>query len=286
MNVYRALTLCASLSFALIGCALDDDPNSLMAAQAHARQIAAAARLQRIDIPTARYTIATFSRLQSADRPIRVYIEGDGLAWTQVDLPSLDPTPRQATGLLLAASDTSDNVVYLARPCQFVEGPARHGCRIPDWTDARFASRIVDAENAALDTFVARAPGQGVELVGYSGGGAIAILMAARRHDVMSIRTVAGNLESEAVNRLHKVSAMPASLDPLNVVGRVATIPQVHFTGARDTVVPPVIAHDFVERIQLSHGRCASTVVVPEMSHEGAWASVWPALLQRPLCAT
>ncbi|MEW6345197.1 MAG: alpha/beta hydrolase [Pseudomonadota bacterium] len=250
---------------------------------AHADALAKPAGLKRELIDTDSFVLTAFARITRADEPLDVYIEGDGLAWISRSEPSLDPTPREATGLALAAADRAPNVVYLARPCQFTPMAVNPRCGIPYWTGKRFAPEVVESVNEAVTRFAARVPGQPINLVGYSGGGALAVLIAARRTDIASIRTVAGNLDDEFVNRLHQVSPMPQSENPIDFATRVAAIPQVHFSGASDTVVPPVVAQRFVHA---TGDRCAQARTVPEVTHDGDWSRLWPALLEiRPECS-
>jgi hypothetical protein len=244
---------------------------------AHAEALAQPAGLKREQVATDDFVLTAFARITRVDRPLDVYIEGDGLAWVARNEPSLDPTPREATGLGLAAADPAPNVVYLARPCQFTPMALNPRCGIPYWTGKRFAPEVVASVNEAVDHFAAQLPGRPVNLVGYSGGGALAVLVAARRTDVASIRTVAGNLDDEFVNGLHGVSAMPESENPIDVAGQVATIPQIHFSGGSDTVVPPAVAQRFVHA---AGGRCAQARTVPDVTHDGDWSRLWPALLE------
>ncbi|AXL50481.1 esterase [Paraburkholderia caffeinilytica] len=258
------------------------DPN------VHADSLAASAGLIREQVDAGGFVLTAFARISRPDQPLTVYIEGDGYAWMSRSMPSPDPTPHQAMGLALAAADGSANVVYLARPCQFTPMSLNPRCGIPYWTGKRFAPEVVASLNGAVDRFLARLnpqPGQRahrLNLVGYSGGGALAVLVAARRTDVVSIRTVAGNLDDEYVNRLHGVSPMPESENAIDVAARVAAIAQIHFTGADDTVVPPEVAQRFVER---EGAQCAQVRTVPGVGHDGDWAARWPALLAiRPTC--
>jgi hypothetical protein len=261
----------------LTGCAIPDRNE-------RADALAQRAGLQRERIHTRPFVLTAFTRIARADRPLTVYIEGDGLAWISRSEPSLDPTPRNPTGLALAAADPAPNVAYLARPCQFTAMPANPDCAIPYWTGKRFAPEVVDSLDHAIDQLAARVPGQRIDLVGYSGGGALAVLIAARRSDIGSIRTVAGNLDDEFVNRLHQVSPMPESANPVDVASRVAAIAQIHFSGSADTVVPTEVATRFVDAVG---GRCARVDVVPEIAHDGDWVRVWPALLRiEPVCST
>lgn len=249
---------------------------------AHADALAQPAGLHREVLTAGDFKLTAFSRITRTDQPVRIYIEGDGLAWVSRTEPSLDPTPVAATGLALAAVDSSANVVYLARPCQYTPMQDNPRCEMAYWTGKRFAPEVVAAMDAAVGRVASRVPGQPVELIGYSGGGAIAVLVAAHRRDVTSLRTVAGNLDVEYINRLHRVSPMPASRNPLDVARQVATIPQIHFAGSQDTVVPPEVARRFA---QAAGGKCVSTPVVAGVAHDGDWARRWRALLARtPSC--
>lgn len=264
-----ALILAGALVLLSGGCA-ELDRN------AHAEALAAPAGLKREPVATGPFVLTAFVRITRADQPLTVYIEGDGLAWVSRREPSADPTPRTAIGLALAAADPAANVVYLARPCQFTPMEWNPACGVPYWTGKRLAPEVITSMNEAVSHFVAQVPGQRIHLAGYSGGGAVAILIAARRHDVASIRTVAGNLDSEFVNQLHHVSPMPESGNPFNFARQVATIPQMHYSGADDKVVPPEVARRFV---LAADSRCVQTRTVPGMTHNSDWGQLWPALL-------
>jgi dienelactone hydrolase len=248
----------------------------------HANELAAPARLEREEIATRDFVLTAFVRITDPRAPLDLYIEGDGLAWLSRNEPSLDPTPRTATGLALAAADPAPNVAYLARPCQFTAMSMNPRCGIPYWTSKRFSPEVVASMDEAANRVMARLPGQQLNLIGYSGGGAIAVLLAARRADVRSLRTVAGNLDDEYVNELHHVSPMVESLNPIDVAARVASIPQIHFSGAEDDVVPSEVAQRFADKVG---SRCAQVHVIPGMTHGGDWQQNWPALIAiEPAC--
>jgi len=245
---------------------------------ASATRIAATAGLSRATFTTNTFRIVGFTRFSDPAAPASVYIEGDGFAWATRNRPSLDPTPTKAMGLRLAALDPSPNVIYLARPCQFVgHDPA---CRTAYWTGLRYAEEVVTSMNDALTQAMAPLPGQGIRLVGYSGGGAIATLLAERRVDVLSLRTVAGNLDIAAVNRHHRVSPMPESLNPIDAAARLAALPQIHFVGGKDSVVPPFIAQGFVAA--LGNDRCARIERIPMATHEDGWEDAWRTEVKMP----
>ncbi|HTH95252.1 MAG TPA: hypothetical protein VL550_08470 [Rhodocyclaceae bacterium] len=249
----------------------------------HADSLARPAGLVREQIATEGFVLTAWSRIYRPDQTINLYIEGDGLAWLNTREPSPDPTPRAATGLALAAADAASNVVYLARPCQFTPMDMNPRCSIASWTGRRFSPDIVASMNEAIDRIIKRTPGQQINLIGYSGGAAIAVLVAAQRYDVASIRTVAGNLDSEYINRTHGVSAMPESLNPIDFATRVANIPQMHFNSGADTVVTPEVAQRFVAA---ENSRCAHVQTIPGIAHDGDWQRRWPELLASIPCCS
>ncbi|MEC5398572.1 alpha/beta hydrolase [Uliginosibacterium sp. H1] len=268
------LAFCAAMCALISACTTDP--------RTHANAIAQAADLRREQIAAGAFLLTTYVRLSDVGLPLTVYIEGDGLAWQTRNQPSDDPTPRKPMGLRLAAADRSANVIYLARPCQYTPLGDSPYCNVTYWTGKRFAPEVVAAMDEAITHYMARMPGQRANLVGYSGGAAIAVLLAARRHDVASLRTVAGNLDHDAVNRFHHVALMPDSLNPADVATSVANIPQIHFAGSDDTIIPPMIVHGFASKV----GACAQDRVIEGLSHEGAWDVLWPQLLAlRPRCA-
>lgn len=259
----------------LAGCAAIDR-------NASADALAKPARMSRVLMTTDPFVLTAFVHIADRTQPVTIYMEGDGLAWASRTQVSRDPTPKDAQGLALAALDPAANVVYLARPCQYTDRSKNPACAPAYWTSKRFAPEVIAAMNQAVDQVAAQVPGQKLNLVGYSGGGAVAVLVAARRQDVASIRTVAGNLDHVEVNRLAKVSQLTGSLNAIDVAAQVAKVPQVHFSGAADKTVPAAIAQRFT---QASGSACVRTVTVPGADHENGWNGRWRELLgMAPTC--
>lgn len=204
--------------------------------------------------------------------PLVVYIEGDGYAWATRTAPSRDPTPRDPVALRLAVRDGSARVLYLARPCQYVGGVNAPGCQTSYWTTQRFAPDLIDAMDQALDAAKSDSGASRLVLVGYSGGAATALLLAARRMDVAGLITVAGVLDHQAWTDLHGVTPLSGSLNPIDVVDAVIHLPQLHIAGSDDRVVPPALVSSFAARSG------SVVVIVPGMTHQGDWSSVWPEL--------
>jgi pimeloyl-ACP methyl ester carboxylesterase len=236
--------------------------------------LARQARLERSLVGTETFVLTVFSRIADPAVPLVVYIEGDGLAWKSRSEPSLNPTPRDPVGLKLAALDGAPNVLYVARPCQYTPQNQDWNCRAEIWTSHRFSEPVIRSVSQAIDSVRARnGITAGVHLVGYSGGGAVAALIAARRSDVLSLRTVAGNLDHDALNRLHGVSLMPHSLNAADVAANLAHLPQRHLVGGRDTIVPRSVIDSYVRKI--GSDRCGTVIVIDGVSHENGWESAW-----------
>lgn len=273
-NIFFAAAL-INLSFLFAGCVSVDSRST-------AYQISQQSGLTRENVQTSSFLIATWSRISPLATSIHVYIEGDGFAWQSRTRPSDDPTPRNPVGLTLAAADTRANVLYLARPCQFIGPPLPADCRVRWWTQDRFSPAVLESMNEAIDQFVARYPGVQLDVTGYSGGGNIAALLAERRKDVRALRTVAGNLDVAYVNALHHVSAMPGALSAIDSAQALRHIPQLHLSGDADKTVPPDVARRFVQAVG---GNCARAEVVSGMAHGSDWAAIWAQWLAKGLPA-
>jgi pimeloyl-ACP methyl ester carboxylesterase len=128
---------------------------------------------------------------------------------------------------------------------------------------------------AALDSLKARHGVARLNLVGHSGGGVIATLLAQRRNDIDTLVTVASPLALQAWVQHHLVSPLTGSLDPATSVMPVLVAKAVHFAGEKDTVVPPAVIDVFV---RTQGGRM---VGLADQDHECCWASAWPRLLEQ-----
>ena len=207
---------------------------------------------------------------------LTVYIEGDGKSWTTRTERPDDPTPRTPSVLELALSDTGD-AAYLARPCQYLP-PARLGACSPDfWSLARYGEDVVAAIDAALDSLKARTGAEMLRLVGFSGGGQLAVLAAARRDDVLGIITIAGNLDHGIWTRVLDVTPLRDSLNAADVAEAVQHIPQVHYLGEEDSNTTRKVLDGYLGRMT-DTGR-SHVIVVPGFTHSCCWTDAWPGLV-------
>lgn len=238
-----------------------------------AQNIAAQSALQEHVIPTHGFDLTSFSKITQPGTAAVVYIEGDGLAWRGRRTPSNDPTPTNPVALRLAQADSAANVIYLARPCQYTRG---HACDKAYWTAQRFAPEVITAMNAALENIVRAHHISGVRLVGFSGGGAVAALLAARRPDVIDLRTVAGNLDIDAHSLAHHVSPLRGSLNPVQDAALLRTMPQHHFIGMADKIVPPGVYQSYARA--LGETPCLHHSIIAGTTHGEGWDKKWARL--------
>lgn len=220
------------------------------------------------------YPVKVWSRLSDTNTAVHVYIEGDGHAWNQRGRPSLDPTPKNPVGLKLAAGDSHPNVIYLSRPCQFIELP-KNQCNFKIWTQNRFSVEIV---KELLEILKSKIPkGQHVILIGYSGGANIAIQMLDNLKEVKGLLTVAGNLDDKHFSSYH---SLPTSLKGANdrILRRNKHIPQLHISGQNDEIIPPSLTTKMLGDV--SNSECVAVEAQANTSHEGPWVIPWDRFAQ------
>lgn len=202
-----------------------------------------------------------------------MYIEGDGLPWLRSDLVSSDPTPRTPLMLRMMAQDT-EPAIYLGRPCYFGFAQTQP-CTPWWWTDGRFAPEVVDSMAAALARLMSTHKDAAVVLIGHSGGGALAMLLAIRPIKITAVVTLAGNLDTEAWTQLHQFSDLSDSLNPALMTTLDQRITQLHFQGGRDQNMPPALVSRFAARQPHAHFK-----VYPKLDHRCCWEEKWPEILK------
>jgi hypothetical protein len=238
-----------------------------------ARTMAVTAGFTEREITTPQFALRAFARSRSASpSTVRVFIEGDGFAFINRTTPSLNPTPTDPLALSLAAIDTSDAVVYLARPCQYQDADAPCNNRYW-WTRGRLSDPVVASMSTAIDVLKRDLGAEQIELVGYSGGGALAVLLAAQRSDIRLLVTVAGLIDSARWLSHHKLSPMDIAENPAALIDRVSEIPQWHFIGADDQVIPPEIALLWASAAAIYPA--IHVAEVPNTTHYCCWAELW-----------
>ena len=236
----------------------------------------------RKNIKTENFTLVAFMRLRRpGEGKVRIYIEGDGSAWINRRTLSTNPTPRKPMVIELAGLDLSANVVYLARPCQYVRKDEDGNFKSEYWAQKRFSVEVIGSMNEAISRIKEFAKAENVELVGFSGGAAIAAILAAEREDVTALITIAGNLDPAGVNKANGVDPFTEYVDPMEYAPMLKDMPQRHFAAQRDRIIPLEVTKKFV----FETGDIALTrlTVVPGTEHSKGWTKKWPELLNYPL---
>lgn len=202
-----------------------------------------------------------------------VYIEGDGRAWISRTKPSNDPTPENPVGLRLALANTQQDraILYLARPCQYIKKAKQRHCAVRYWTSARLSKEVIDSLNEAIDAAVKESGAKEVGLIGFSGGGGAAALIAGRRYDVFFLGTVAGNLDIVHWAKLLDISLLSRSLNPIDNAESLRDLPQVHLSSTDDVIMPPEVSKRFCRKVR----QPKSCRVIQGVKHTGNWEKYW-----------
>lgn len=234
-----------------------------------------------IEITTKPYYIKAWGKNIGGSRTLRIYIEGDGFAWRNAHTPSKDPTPITPMSLKLAAEDPTKSILYLARPCQYYKASY---CTADLWTDARYSKAALDSYLRLLDGVKKQHHIEQFELVGYSGGGVMAALIAAHRTDVANLRTIASPLDIAAWTREKGYRLLKGSLNPALFAQELSTIPQIHFLGENDEIVPKNTLKAYASRLA-SPNQCVKTQLIKGTSHHKRIVNKWVNLISKaPAC--
>jgi len=198
-----------------------------------------------------------------------VYLESDGLPWVNGRVPASDPTARDPLALELMLR-SSGPAMYVTRPCY--HELMDEGCSWQAWTLARYSQAVVDSMVRAIESKLRETNATGVRLVGYSGGGALAVLIAERLTNVESVVTIGANLDIDAWTAHHEYLPLEGSLNPARST-LAHPWPETHLHGVRDTVVPLATTRAYFERYPN-----ARQVTFDEYDHVCCWVRDWTEL--------
>lgn len=236
---------------------------------------AQALALSRLELQGQPYRhVAYRNRATDSGSVLHVYIEGDGTPWlyTEGDEPSApprywiaaDPTPRRPIMLQLMAEDRAPSL-FLGRPCYHGLTQSA-GCNPLLWTHERYSPQVIESMVSALRQYLSARPDVDLVLLGHSGGGTLAMLMAPHFARTKAVVTLAGNLDTAAWTEYHRYSPLAGSLNPATQAPLPTAVLQLHLIAANDSAVP----YRIVEPM-LSQQPGAIVDIVPDIDHTCCW---------------
>ena len=196
---------------------------------------------------------------------LHVYIEGDGTPFIRGTQVAGDPTPRKPVALRLMKRDRAFSV-YVGRPCYWGLA-ASQNCDPSLWTNKRYSAEVVESMRAAIRKQLNEHGAKRLVLIGHSGGGTLAMLLAPHFEETTAVITIAANLDIDAWADLHGYTRLDGSLNPATQPPLPDRIKQIHLAGGRDRNVPPHLI--------------PNAIVYPRFTHSCCWEREWPQILRR-----
>ncbi len=209
-----------------------------------------------------------------AGSSLHIYFGGDGTPWIDNIYVARDPTARKPVVLRLLQMDQQP-AVYLGRPCYHLIEPAEN-CSSNLWTHDRYSETVVASMAAATSKLIAATDAHSATLIGFSGGGVLALLVAQRLASVTTVITLAANLDTDAWTRHHGVLPLTGSINPADISNWRADLQQVHYIGALDSTVPPDTRAQFI-----AHVPDAEFITLTRVDHNCCWHQHWQDILNR-----
>jgi pimeloyl-ACP methyl ester carboxylesterase len=114
-------------------------------------------------------------------------------------------------------------------------------------------------------------------LIGYSGGGTLAVLLANQLPEAVGVITLAANLDIQAWATDHHFSPLNGSLNPASDTANL-TVPHLALHGAMDSNVAPASLTEF----QRTHPS-SQMQFIDGYDHVCCWEKDWSELLQQSL---
>ena len=204
---------------------------------------------------------------------LHVYLDGDGSPWHREHWINEDPTSRNPMILELMHQDQAPSI-FLGRPCYhgFSKSPP---CDFKYWTSHRYSSEVVTSMVQALKNWLKKHSFNHITLIGYSGGGTLAVLIAPHIANVQTVVTLAANLDVDAWSRYHGYSPLSESLNPATI-SLPLELKQIHIAGLNDDIVPAQIIKSYADKQEN-----ALYLAYPDFGHHCCWTETWRSILEK-----
>jgi dienelactone hydrolase len=199
-----------------------------------------------------------------------IFIEGDGSPWIDDGTrPARNPTASAPLALELAAQ-TPHSVLYLGRPC-YLHANADSACTPEVWTSGRYSSDVVHSMVAVANRYATDGGFSHIVLIGYSGGGTLAVLMAPYMPSTRAVITIAANLDVDACTSWHHYRPLSHSLNPSTLPALDPRIVQLHLVGDRDSNVPTGRSARYLDTLEPGQ-----VMRFEAFDHVCCWVAQWP----------
>jgi len=162
--------------------------------------------------------------------------------------------------------------IYIGRPCYF--NPVDSQCQPSWWTDRRYSKQVITSLITALSQFSQRY--EYIVLIGYSGGGTLAMLMAEQLKDARLLVTLAGNLDTFEWTTHHQYTPLMESLNPAERPPLPNNIIQVHYAGEKDSNIQA----DWIKSVAEKQKQ-PEFHLIEDADHSCCWSSLWPDVLTK-----
>lgn len=209
----------------------------------------------------------------SRSQKLHIYMAGDGLPWLAKGKVAKDPSPTNPLAWRLMQADP-EHAIFLGRPCYF--DTLLPPCSPQYWTHGRYSQAVVTSLTLALKNIIQHNPNKKIWLIGHSGGGTLAVLVAhALRADnsLQGVITLGANLDIDAWTSHHGFNPLVHSLNPAEL-SKLNGIQQYHLSGAKDRNTPPFLNHRFFKNQGLK------PIIFPKHRHNCCWENTWSAILR------
>lgn len=241
----------------------------------HFATVAKASGFKGVSLNTGRFDHQLYMNAQAlhhvnSDR-LHVYLDGDGMPWEQHRWISDDPTSRNPIILELMRQDTAP-AILIGRPCYHGFSKSQF-CNSKYWTSHRYSKEVVNSMVQALQQWLLQNNYRKIVLIGFSGGGTLAVLMAPELSGIKTVITIAANLNIDAWTAYHHYLPLTESLNPAKLAFD-APFKQIHLAGLEDKVVPASLIKAFAGK-QTN----ATFIAYPNFDHHCCWVKAWPAIL-------